>query len=349
MPRNTRGRLSRIISFKAFASALSSPLIRYIARRLLYLIPLFFGILILIFVASRLAGDPVKLMTAFRPTIKPEYIENLRRYYGLDQPLYYQFFLYVWNLFQGNLGNAYVIRSGTAVTTLIGNYAWETFKLQLAALFFSLLIAIPVGVLSARKQYSKLDVTVSTVSLVGTCIPVFYIGIVAILVFSYYLGWFPPFGAHTLLAARYPFGSYAIDELWHMVLPTAVLTFATLAPVVLLVRSSMLEILRQDYIQAARAGGLSERTVIYKHALRNALIPVVTYVGLYFGGMLAGAPITEKVFNWPGIGRLFVEAITVLDFPVIMGIAVFITLMTLIANLITDVTYAYIDPRIRIE
>jgi peptide/nickel transport system permease protein len=111
----------------------------------------------------------------------------------------------------------------------------------------------------------------------------------------------------------------------------------------------MLEILRQDYIQAARAGGLSERTVIYKHALRNALIPVVTYVGLYFGGMLAGAPITEKVFNWPGIGRLFVEAITVLDFPVIMGIAVFITLMTLIANLITDVTYAYIDPRIRIE
>jgi peptide/nickel transport system permease protein len=134
-----------------------------------------------------------------------------------------------------------------------------------------------------------------------------------------------------------------------MALPTAILTFATLAPIVLLVRSSMLEILRQDYILAARASGLSERSVVYKHALRNTLIPVVTYVGLYFGGMLAGAPVTETVFNWPGVGRLFVEAVARLDFPVIMGITVFITIMTLVANLITDITYGYIDPRIRLE
>jgi ABC-type dipeptide/oligopeptide/nickel transport system permease component len=289
-------------------------------------------------------------MLAFKPSIRPEAIEALRRYYGLDQPLYYQFFLYVWNLFHGDLGNAYSIAGGIPVTTLLGNYAWETFKLQLSALFLSLVIAIPVGVLSARRQYSKLDVSVTTVSLVGTCIPIFYMGIVAILIFSYFLGWFPPFAAHSLpIAGRYPFGSYTIDELWHMVLPTAVLTFATIAPVVLLIRSSMLEILRQDYILAAKAGGLSERTVIYKHAMRNALIPVVTYVGLYFGAMLAGAPITETVFNWPGIGRLFVQAISGLDFPVIMGVTVFITLMTLIANLITDITYAYIDPRIRLE
>jgi ABC-type dipeptide/oligopeptide/nickel transport system permease component len=289
-------------------------------------------------------------MLAFKPSIRPEAIEALRRYYGLDQPLYYQFFLYVWNLFHGDLGNAYSIAGGIPVTTLLGNYAWETFKLQLSALFLSLVIAIPVGVLSARRQYSKLDVSVTTVSLVGTCIPIFYMGIVAILIFSYFLGWFPPFAAHSLpIAGRYPFGSYTIDELWHMVLHTAVLTFATIAPVVLLIRSSMLEILRQDYILAAKAGGLSERTVIYKHAMRNALIPVVTYVGLYFGAMLAGAPITETVFNWPGIGRLFVQAISGLDFPVIMGVTVFITLMTLIANLITDITYAYIDPRIRLE
>ena len=255
----------------------------------------------------------------------------------------------MWDLFQGDLGNAYVIRSGTPVNTLIGNYAWETFKLQLTALFFSLLIAIPVGVTSAKKQYSKLDVTVTTTSLVGTCIPVFYMGIIAIIVFSYFLGWFPPAGAHAILSSRYPLGSYTLDELWHMVLPTAVLTFAELAPVVLLVRSSMLEVLKQDYVLAARAGGLSERTVVYKHALRNALIPVVTYVGLYFGAMLAGAPITETIFNWPGVGRLFVEATDKLDFPVIMGITVFITIMTLIANLITDITYAYIDPRIRLE
>jgi peptide/nickel transport system permease protein len=324
-------------------------MLRYIIRRILYLIPLFFGILIIVFVASRIAGDPVRLMTAANPRITPEARQNLTEYYGLDQPLYYQFFLFLAELFQGNLGNAYSIRGGTAVTTLIGDYAWLTFELQLAALFLSLLIAIPIGVISAKKQYSKLDVTITTTSLVGTCIPIFYMGIIAIIIFSYFLGWFPHGGAHSILPERYPFGSYALDELWHMALPTAVLTFATLAPVVLLVRSSMLEVLRQDYILAAKASGLSERSVIYKHALRNTLIPVVTYVGLYFGAMLAGAPVTETVFNWPGVGRLFVEATTRLDFPVIMGITVFITIMTLAANLITDITYGYIDPRIRLE
>ena len=324
-------------------------MLRYIIRRIMYLIPLFLGVLIIVFVASRLAGDPVRLMTVQNPRITAEARDNLTAYYGLDQPLYVQFFLFLSQLFQGNLGNAYAIRGGTAVTTLIGDYAWLTFELQLAALFLSLLIAIPIGIISAKKQYSKLDVTVTTTSLLGTCIPIFYMGIIAIIIFSYILGWFPYGGAHSILPERYPFGSYVLDELWHMALPTAVLTFATLAPIVLLVRSSMLEVLRQDYILAARASGLSERSVIYKHALRNTLIPIVTYVGLYFGAMLAGAPVTETVFNWPGVGRLFVEATTKLDFPVIMGITVFITIMTLIANLVTDITYGYIDPRIRVE
>lgn len=324
-------------------------MLRYIIRRIIYLIPLFFGILIIVFVASRIAGNPVQLMTVQNPHITAEARQRLTEYYGLDKPLYYQFFIFLAELFQGDLGNSYALRGGTAVTTLIGDYAWLTFELQLAALFLSLLIAIPIGITSAQKQYSKLDVTVTTTSLLGTCIPVFYMGIIAIIIFAYFLGWFPAGGAHSILPERYPFGSYVIDGLWHMVLPTAVLTFATLAPVVLLVRSSMLEVLRQDYILAARASGLSERNVIYKHALRNALIPVVTYVGLYFGGMLAGAPVTETVFNWPGVGRLFVEATTKLDFPIIMGITVFITIMTLVANLVTDIAYGYIDPRIRFE
>lgn len=324
-------------------------MIRYVIRRLIYLIPLFFGILVIVFVASRIAGDPVQLMTTQNPRITAEAKQLLREYYSLDKPLYYQFFMFIGQLFQGNLGNSYAIRGGIPVVTLIGDYAWLTFQLQLVALVLSLLIAIPVGIISAKKQYSKLDVTVTTTSLLGTCIPVFYMGIIAIIIFSYYLGLFPPGGAYSILVERYPFGSPLIDNLWHMVLPTAVLTFAIIAPVVLLVRSSMLEVLRQDYILAARASGLSERSVIYRHALRNALIPVVTYVGLFFGSMLAGAPITEKVFNWPGVGRLFVEATTKLDFPVIMGITVFITIMTLFANLITDLTYVYIDPRIRLE
>lgn len=324
-------------------------MIRYIVRRLLYLVPLFFGILIIVFAASRIAGDPIALMTHQNPHITAEARLRLTEYYGLDKPIYEQFFIFVLQLFQGNLGNSYAIRGGTAVSTLISDYAWLTFELQLSALILSLLIAIPVGIISAKRQYSKLDVTVTTTSLLGTCIPIFYMGIIAIIIFSFFLGWFPAGGANSILVERYPFGSLLIDSLWHMVLPTAVLTFAILAPVVLLVRSSMLEVLRQDYILAARASGLSERTVVYKHALRNALIPVVTYVGLFFGGMLAGAPITEKVFNWPGVGRLFVEATTKLDFPVIMGVTVFITIMTLIANLVTDITYGYIDPRIRLE
>lgn len=324
-------------------------MLRYLIRRILYLIPLFFGVLVIVFVASRLAGDPVRLMTVQNPRITPEARQNLSEYYGLDKPLYYQFFLFISELFQGNLGNAYAIRGGTAVTTLISDYSWLTFELQLAALILSLLIAIPVGIISAKKQYSKLDVGVTTTSLLGTCIPVFYMGIIAIIIFSYFLGWFPYGGAHSILPERYPFGSYILDELWHMALPTAVLTFASLAPIVLLVRSSMLEVLRQDYILAARASGLSERTVTYKHALRNTLIPIVTYVGLSFGFMLAGAPITETVFSWYGVGWLFVEALNKLDFPVIMGITVFITIMILVANLITDITYAYIDPRIRLE
>jgi ABC-type dipeptide/oligopeptide/nickel transport system permease component len=324
-------------------------MIRYIIRRLLYLIPLFIGILILIFVATRLAGDPVKLMTALNPRITSEARRALTQYYGLDKPLYYQFFIYLGDLLHGDLGNAYVIRGGLSVNTLISQYIWETLKLQLLALFLSLVIAIPVGVISAKRQYSKLDVSVTTTSLFGTCIPIFYMGILVIIIFSYYLGWFPSAGAHSLLPERYPLGSYTLDELWHLALPAAVLTFADLAPIVLLVRSSMLEVLRQDYVLAAKASGLSDRVVTYKHALRNALIPVVTYVGLYFGAMIAGAPITETVFNWPGVGRLYIEALDKLDFPVIMGIAVLITITTLIANLITDITYAYIDPRIRVE
>lgn len=324
-------------------------MIRYLIRRLLYLIPLFFGILIIVFVATRLAGNPVQLMTIQNPHITSEFRQRLTEYYGLDKPVYYQFFLFIWQMLQGNLGNSYAIRGGIAVTTLIGDYAWLTFQLQLLALLFSIIIAIPIGIISAKKQYSKLDVTVTTTSLLGTCIPVFYMGIIAIIIFAYFLGWFPAGGANAILRERYLFGSLELDRIWHLILPTGVLTFALLAPIVLLVRSSMLEVLRQDYILAARASGLSERSVIYKHALRNAIIPVVTWVGIYFGSMLAGAPITETVFNWPGVGRLFVEATTKLDFPVIMGITVFITIMTLIANLVTDLMYGYIDPRIRLE
>jgi len=320
--------------------------LKYVLRRSLYLIPVFFGITLLVFTIERLAGDPVQLYTALNPHINEAQRQALRQYLGLDQPIQNQYFTWLSELFTLNLGYSY---SSGLVSTLIAQKVWATLELQLIGLALSLLIAIPIGILSARKRYSLLDVTITNSSLIGTSIPVFFLGVAFILIFGYYLHWFPSGGFQSALPTQYPYGSLVLDLLWHLALPSAVYTLALLAPVVLLVRSSMLEVLRQDFILAARASGLNERTVIYKHALRNALIPIVTYVGLYFGGLLAGAPVTETVFNWPGIGAQFVVSTTQLDFPVIQAIVVLITLMTLIANLITDVTYAYIDPRIRLE
>jgi len=325
-------------------------LTKYLIRRALYLVPVFFGITFLVFSIERLAGDPVKLLTAGQTRVTEEQRQLLRQYFGLDKPLYTQYFLWLSELSTGNLGYAYTTGGGAPVSTLIGQRAVATIELQLLGLVFSLLIAIPIGVMSAKKRYSKMDLAITNTALIGTSIPIFFLGIIVILVFSAKTGGLLPYGGlQSISPSQYPFGNAIVDQLWHLVLPTSVYTFAILAPVVLLVRSSMLEVLRQDFILAARASGLKERTVVYKHGLRNALLPVSTYVGLYFGGLLTGAPITETVFNWPGVGRLFVDAINTLDFPVIQGVVVIITLMTLVANLITDISYAYIDPRIRIE
>ena len=325
-------------------------LTKYLIRRALYLVPVFFGITFLVFSIERLAGDPVKLLTAGQTRVTEEQRQLLRQYFGLDKPLYAQYFLWLSELSTGNLGYAYTTGGGAPVSTLIGQRAVATIELQLLGLVFSLLIAIPIGVMSAKKRYSKMDLAITNTALIGASIPIFFLGIIVILVFSAKTGGLLPYGGlQSISPSQYPFGNAIVDQLWHLVLPTSVYTFAILAPVVLLVRSSMLEVLRQDFILAARASGLKERTVVYKHGLRNALLPVSTYVGLYFGGLLTGAPITETVFNWPGVGRLFVDAINTLDFPVIQGVVVIITLMTLVANLITDISYAYIDPRIRIE
>jgi len=321
-------------------------IIKYVLRRTLYLIPVFFGITLLVFTIERLAGDPVQLYTALNPHISEQQRQLLRQSLHLDQPIQVQYLSWLSDLFSFNLGFSF---SGGSVATIIAQKIWATLELQLIGLALSLIIAIPIGVLSARRRYSALDVTITSTSLIGTSIPIFFLGVSAILIFGYNLHWFPSGGYESTLPSQYPYGNLILDHLWHLVLPTTVYTFAILAPVVLLVRSSMLEVLRQDYILAARASGLKDRTVIYRHGLRNALIPIVTYVGLYFGGLLAGAPVTETVFNWPGVGRQFVASTTELDFPVIQAVVVIITLMTLVANLITDVTYAYIDPRIRLE
>jgi ABC-type dipeptide/oligopeptide/nickel transport system permease component len=320
---------------------------KYIIRRVLYLIPLFIGISIIVFILTRLSGDPVNLMTALNPKISLETKNLLREYFGLSGNLLDQYIRWMSNFLRGDFGYSYSNR--VSVNQILGWYTLNTLELQILALLLSIAIAIPIGVMSARKQYTKTDMTVTTASLLGISIPVFFMGVVYIIIFGYFLQWFPYGGLVSSPVHGYIYGSYFIDHLWHLVMPLAVLTFADMATIVLLVRGSMLEVLRQDYILAATASGLSERAVIYKHALRNTLIPVVTYIGLYLGGMLAGAPITETVFNWPGLGALYVSATNALDFPVIQAITILVTLMTLFANLATDIIYAYIDPRIRLD
>lgn len=320
----------------------------YIIRRVIYIIPLFVGISILNFAMMHMAGDPVRLMTLGNPSLNIDLVrDQLRAYYGLDQPIYVQYGVWLWRFLHLDLGTSFY--SGLSVNTIIGLYAWETIKLQLVALILALVIGVPIGIYSATKQYSKFDITVTSSAILGISIPIFYMGIIFILIFSFYLGWFPSFGAHSLQEIRYPFGSYFLDELWHLVLPSIAIAWVSMALYTRIVRSSMLEVLRQDYVLAARASGLNERTIVFKHALRNAAIPLVTYIGIYIGLLLAGAPMTETVFTWPGLGYLYVTAVTKLDFPVIMGVNMLITLIILAVNLITDLIYGVIDPRIRYE
>ena len=324
---------------------LTSSLFKYILRRLLYMIPLFIGISIISFFVMYAAGDPLTIIRVGRPNVDQATIDALRAYYGLDQPIPIQYLNWLSNLLRGNFGKS--LYGGRPVNFIIGSWFGETVKLMLSSTLLAFFIAIPIGISSAKKQYSKQDMVVTSVSLFGVSMPTFWLGLILIIAFSYRLGWLPSAGAYgePNLWWDNPF----LDQIAHLIMPVAVLVYVGLAQNVRLIRANMLEVLRSDYILAARASGLSERTIIYKYALRNAISPVITFLGVALGGIIAGAPMTEFVFGWPGLGRRFVDAATRLDFPVIMGITMIITVMTLIANLIVDIIYVYVDPRIRLR
>jgi len=318
---------------------------RYILRRLLYMIPLFIGISIISFFVMYAAGDPISIIRLGRPTVTQETLDALRSYYGFDKPIPVQYLTWLSNLLQGNFGKS--LYGGRPVNFLIGSWFWETVKLQLISVLLAFAISIPVGIMSAKKQYSKQDVAVTSVSLFGVSMPTFWLGIILIITFSFWLGWLPSSGAYGRPYLWW--GNPFLDAIAHLILPVTVLVYVMLAQNIRLIRANMLEVLRSDYVLAARASGLSERKVIYKHALRNAISPVITYLGIALGAMIAGAPMTEYVFNWPGLGRRFVDAAMGLDFPVVMGITMIVTAMTLVANLIIDISYVYIDPRVRLR
>jgi peptide/nickel transport system permease protein len=323
--------------------AIVAGLTKYVIRRLLFMIPVFLGVSILTFVISNAAGDPIALIRLGLRSVSAEALKALEKYYHVDQPLYARYLYWLWELLHLDLG---VSLSGPPVIDIIGPKIPLTLELQIPALILAVLIGVPIGVFSARHQYSKNDVTLTTFALFGYSMPTFWLALVMIIVFSLYLGWLPFGGAAGI--TRVWWGSEFSDRIAHLIIPLSVLTYVQLATFVRLMRGNMLQVLREDYVLASRACGLKERTVIYKHALRNAITPIVTILGLSFGSSLAGAPALETACNWPGLGYQFVQATFSLDIPQIVGITVIITVMLMTANIVTDLIYGLIDPRVRL-
>ncbi len=319
-------------------------LLSYIVRRILFAIPVFLTVSVVTFLLTNAAGDPLKLVLLGIKNLKPEQVVYLKAYFHLNDPIYVRYFLWLGDFLQGNWGNS--LYSGT-VSSLVTPWIWTTMELQIPALLLSLGIGIPVGVYSAKRQYSKADVAVTTTAIFGVSMPTFWIGIMLIVVFALNLHWLPAYGALSV-CCTYIGGSIIIDALAHLAMPLFVLTFVSLAAIVRLTRANMLETMRQDFILAARASGVPESRVTYRHALKNAITPVVTVVGLSFGVLLAGAPGLETTFSWPGLGYAFVIYTNKLDLPVIQALVMIVTVMVLVANIVTDLAYAYLDPRVRL-
>jgi peptide/nickel transport system permease protein len=318
---------------------------RYIIRRLIFSVALLFGVSLIIFFIINAIGNPIEILLAERPGITPEAIEAMSRYYGLDQPAPTRYAIWLWNILHLDFGTSIIYNQ--PVGSMLAAWGWETLKIQVPAILLALALATFIAVTAATRQYSRVDFGVMTGALFGHSLPGFFVGIILILVFSYWLGWFPSYGAYA--TRNMLWNSALADSIWHMVLPIAMLAFFNTATLTLLMRSNMVDVLRNDYIMAARASGLPEHKVVYGHALRNAFIPVLTYLAILFGLMLGTAPVTETVFTWPGLGYLYITAIQQLDYPIIMAESMAITIMLVGATLLTDLAYVLIDPRIRLE
>lgn len=317
---------------------------QYITRRLLQMIPVLLGVTLIIFLIFHFApGDPVSSMGNQRMTAQKA--AQLRHLYGLDQNIFVQYGNWLKNVvLHFDFGNSYKYKR--AVSKVMGSYVWNSFYLAIAAYIFSIIIAVPIGVVSATKQYSAFDSIFTVFALIGISIPAFFFGLLLIKWFAIDLKLFPVSGMTTTGSNNTGLKNIT-DILYHMFLPFLVLTLSSLASLMRYTRTSMLEVIRQDYIRTARAKGLKEKVVIYKHALRNGLIPVVTILGLSLPGLFGGAIITEQIFAWPGIGHVSLQAISVRDYPLLMGFYTLLAILTLVGNLLADISYALVDPRIR--
>lgn len=317
---------------------------RYIIRRLIFSAFLIIGVSIILFAMINAIGNPIEILLAERPGITDEIIESITQYYGLGGSVTDRYFTWLGAILRFDFGTSIIYN--LPVSEMLLTYGMETLKIQIPAIMIALAVSVLISVLAATRQYSRIDFGVIAGAMVGHSLPGFLLGILLILLFSYSLGILPSYGAYS--TRNLLMDSMVIDGLWHMVLPVAMLAFFNTATLTLLLRASLVDVLRQDFITAARASGLPERRVVYGHALRNAFIPVLTYLGILFGLMLGTAPVTETVFTWPGLGALYIMAIQQLDYPLIMGATMIITFMLVTATLLTDIAYVIIDPRIRL-
>ena len=305
-------------------------MLTYLARRLLAVVPVLFGVTLAVFSMLFLVpGDPVKIMLAEFVTT-PDQVAQMRAQLHLDEPILKQYGRFVVNAVRGDLGTS--IRSRRPVSTEIGENVGSTAQLALASMAVAVAIGVPLGLMAALARNSWFDVGSMIVALLGVSMPSFWLGLLMIVAFSLHLGWFPATGG---------------GDLWHLVLPSVTLGMIASAIIARLTRSSMLEVLGQDYVRTARAKGLAWWGVVVRHALKNALIPVITIFGLQFGNLLAGAVIVETVFSRPGLGRLIVGGILAKDFPLVQGTVLFVATAYVMINVLVDIAYAFVDPRIR--
>jgi peptide/nickel transport system permease protein len=319
----------------------------YLAKRLLMMVPLLIGITIITFVVIHLTpGEPVEMQVAMNPKVSAEARERLRKFYELDKPLHVQYAKWVSRLARLDFGRSFS-PDGRPVIDKIRERLPITINLNMIALFLEFAFAIPIGVMAATHRDGPLDRWTTVFVFLGFATPLFWLSLILMYLFGVKLGWLPISGIHSLGYKTHGLMWQAWDLAKHLILPICVATFGSLAGLSRYMRSSMIEVLGQDYIMTARAKGLAERTVVYKHALRNALLPAITLLGLSVPGLIGGSVIFESIFSIPGMGQLFYQGVMARDYPLVMGILVIGAVLTLIGNLLADLAYAVADPRIR--
>ena len=320
----------------------------FLVRRLLVVVPLLIGITFVSFIVISLApGGPLDFLEGESPDLSPEVKKQLTELYGLDKPLVVQYWSWLTRLARLDFGRSF-LPDGKPVLTKIGERLPVTLLLNIVEMIIILAVAVPIGILSAVRQGSGFDKVTTMFVFIGFATPDFWLALLLMSFFGAQLGWLPISGLRSMNWEYLSFWGQQLDFISHLALPIVVATFGGLAGFSRYMRQSMLEVVRQDYVQTARAKGLSEQVVIGKHALRNALLPVVTILGLSLPGLIGGSVIIESIFAIPGMGQLMVQSIYARDYPVVMGNLVVVAVLTLFANLFADIAYGFVDPRIRL-